>query len=105
MDKILKNSTTAKGMNFDLNGIQSPAKAAVSAVAEPKVSSKSVFTSAYLKKTVNDENVPPSNFNQLPFKENLVPEKQSPPKSLTPELQVEMQKSSETIRKKSPVKK
>ena len=60
MDKILKNSTTAKGMNFDLNGIQSPAKAAVSAVAEPKVSSKPVFTSAYLKKTINDENIPPN---------------------------------------------
>ena len=63
MNKILQNSMTAKGMNVDLSEIKSPAKAAVSAVAEPKVSNKSTFSSAYLKKTVNDENVPPSNFN------------------------------------------
>jgi hypothetical protein len=58
MERILKQSTTAKGMNFDLNEIKSPAKAAVSAVAEPKreVSSTSAFNSAYLKKTINDEN-------------------------------------------------
>jgi hypothetical protein len=67
-------------MNIDLNEIQSPAKAAVSAVVEKKptvvssakppssaFNSASALNSAYLKKTSNDENIPPSNFNQLPF--------------------------------------
>ena len=89
MDKILKQSTTAKGMNFDLNEIRSPAKTpAVSAVAEVKkeVSSTSAINSAYLKKTINDENIPPSNtnFSQLPFKDNLIQNKYSAPIRLSP---------------------
>lgn len=92
MDKILKQSTTAKGMNFDLNEISSPAKTpAVSAVAEVKkeVSSTSAFNSAYLKKTFIDEKIPSSNtnFNQLPFKDNLIQNKYSPPIRLSPATQ------------------
>jgi hypothetical protein len=77
MEMILKKNTIARDLNSDLNGVTSPEKAAVSApvMKKAEVSNQtSQFNSAYFKKTsMNDENIPPSNFNELPFKQDSKP--------------------------------